>query len=139
MTENFQDILELIDTSFLKEEEKKKLELLFKEIGSSESFWKVFNQFLIADLRKRSSVYEVVIDNFTQKYDLLEQRYKDKRQDLEQTLNKNLETVGPGDAIVREEVFNQYYKDLDFYQNQHEGEIKNLYGQTFSQAMREMI
>lgn len=127
MAENHQDILEIIDESFLGNEEKQLLKDQLVQEGPSESFFKTMNQLLIGGLEKKSEMYEKVINEFEAGYKTIDDAYKTKRAGLDEDLDKKLSVVDPADVSAKGKVFDEYYKYVDITQADYEKQARELF------------
>jgi hypothetical protein len=138
MLANIQEILEIIDESFLRNEEKQLLKNRLEKEGVSDAFFAYMNKLLVSELKKRSSLYEKVIDGFNSRLNSIEVEYKSKRQELDANLNKSLSEIDPVDISGKEKIFDQYYKNIDSAQTIYEKKVKDLYSQLLLSIMKEI-
>jgi|GEM_PF-1837047 len=132
---NREEILNIINESFLSEEDKQILRIQLEREGVSESFSAKMNQLLIRALEKRTHKYEEVMNDFESSYKSIEDEYKIKRQELASTLDKRLDGVDPIDATANKKIFDEHYKNVDTAQASYEKQAKEMFSRVFSSAM----
>lgn len=109
-------VVDLINNSFLSEQNRKRLLDILTEGGESPSFYQEFNQLLINEVNKRKGKFEKVITNFHQQLDKLEKDSEQKRQELDKQLEKDLQSIDISDIKAKTEIFDDYYKKIASFQ-----------------------
>lgn len=127
MNENSQDILEIIDESFLRDEEKQALKIQLAKEGPSAALFVAMNTLLINELKKRSNAYEKIVEDFETNDSSLENEYENKKQELGNSLDDKLSAIDPVNTAVKEKIFDQYYQDVDTAQTNYKKDAHELY------------
>ena len=120
-----EEILKLIEQSFLTENKKQELISVLNKGVDKNDFFDLFNQFLIEDINIRKEKYQFSIKNiddlFTENCNL----FLTEKKVLDDDVEKKLLNVSVTDVIQRDIVWNEYYKSLNLLNNKYEIALKN--------------
>lgn len=136
MTNDTQELEEIIDLSFLQENIKQALKQQLKIEGASQDLLLRFNHLLTVELEKIGAIYEETMDGIESQQDLLNDEYEEKRRSLDDSLENKLKEISPTDLIAKEKLFNQYYQEVDLIQTNFEKNIKDLYSKFFASIIK---
>lgn len=138
MTHDVQEIVKMIDTSFLSDGDKETLREEFKKSGTSDTFWTAFHAAFENDFKKRGAVFGEAVDTFESTYHLLEKAYAEKRQHLEEKLENDIGKIDPINTAGKESIFSAYYLEIDNAQNQFQNDAKELYAETATTMVKKV-
>ena len=138
MAEHSQGIIEIINESFLQQEEKQMLAAQFREQGADRVFFTHMNELLANELKKRSDIYQHIVDEFDVRYNGIEDAYKSKHGELDADLEKRLSIIDMIDLSAKEKVFDHYYQDIGIAQADYEKQARELFAHLSSSVMRQM-
>jgi predicted ATP-dependent Lon-type protease len=88
MDERMQEILDIVETSFLNKEEKQTLKDQLQRGGLNDSFFVALNERLTSALRKTGDLYEKIVDEYEARDISIRNDYEAKRNKIEAELDK---------------------------------------------------
>ena len=135
MDEHAQEMLDIIESSFLSKEEKYGLKDQLQREGLSEPFLANMNEKLIAALGKMSALYDGIVDAYETQDKLIRGAYETKKNDIETELEKKLAGIDITDLLAKEKIFDWYRKETDTNQNRYDKAIKELFANLSRQVI----
>jgi len=122
-------IVDIIEQSFLQRDEKDSLKKMLIEEGTSIAFFNTANQIFSQALRKQGAVYNEIVEKFDMKAETLDREYRKKVAELEETLDAGIEGIDATDLVAKEDVFDKYYSEKERLEEEYQTQLKTLTAQ----------
>jgi hypothetical protein len=135
MDERMQEILDIVETSFLNKEEKQTLKDQLQRGGLNDSFFVALNERLTSALRKTGDLYEKIVDEYEARDISIRNDYEAKRNKIEAELDKKLVEIDIVDLVAKEKIFEWYRKETEGNQDYYDRAIKSLFADISRQTI----
>jgi hypothetical protein len=135
MDELMQEILDIVETSFLNKEEKQTLKDQLQRGGLNDSFFIALNERLTSALRKTGDLYEKIVDEYEARDISIRNDYEAKRNKIEAELDKKLVEIDIADLVAKEKIFEWYRKETEGNQDYYDRAIKSLFADISRQTI----
>lgn len=118
------ELVQLIESSFLKKEQKDLLLKKFRAEGETAAFFKEFNELLIAELNQRDAQYQEFSRKLDEKIAEAKEVFNEKKKNREKLLEEQTAGIEPTDFDKKNKIWDEFYADLKKLREEHEDETK---------------
>lgn len=130
-----EDLLKLIDASFLQEKEKVYLVQFLEVNGPSDQFYTQFNSLLIGALKKKEKSYSHVMEGFEESVRELDEQIGQEKDKLEQEAELKLSKTTVLQPEERDKAWKAYYDGLEKIRHGYEERLKAILSRSFAAVM----
>lgn len=122
------DIPQLIESSFLKKEQKEILLDKFNKEGESDAFFEELDIFLKGDIEQRNKRYSEFEKNIDGKMAETQSVFDKKKEELEKKLREQLLGLEAAEFEKKNTIWEEYYSSLEKLRQEQEGDTKSWIG-----------
>ncbi len=121
-----ENIQQIIQTSFIPEDQKQYLLQYLNTKGDTQEFYNYFNLYFTQELKKINDNFTNTMNRFDSDLDLLDNEIKKKKQENDLLLEGKLANIKIGDISAKKKIWDEYYSVRDKINQEQETQIKNL-------------
>ena len=134
MEANLKEIQELIESSFLSENDKKTLFKLLENKGPTDEFFEKMNQLISDEILSISDRYQKEMKQLDQKFSEADNSLEEKKKELEEQLQKDLRAAKE-DASKKDKLWEDYYAAVEQIYKDNEDKLRDIAVSTAKKAI----
>ncbi len=137
--QEIQQILAIIEQSFLRSDEKDALKNLLGEKGASVSFFEEANRVFSQALLRNGELSDEIVQKFDDESAALEQQHQQNISELGESLEKNIDGVDATDLVMKNEIFDRYYLEKERLDEQYIERLKKMTSQLAMRIIKDVF
>lgn len=126
-----EEILKLVEESFLQKKEKTFLMDLIKKEGTTSNFFKEFENLLVEEVKKISGEYKNAIEDLNSGFFQIDEWFDGQKNEISDEAEKKINNVDVSDITKKKEIWDEYDRKLSIATE----EYKKRLGQHINKLM----